>query len=211
MICRNPLLHDSCARRHRFWSVLTWVSVYNEESDTPLNGTNPFAGRVIKGWDIGVATMKKGEKCILKCKADYAYGASGSPPTIPPNATLIFEVELFHWKSIKDIMGDGGIIKTVRTKGEGYKKPTVDDEVTITYKATLPDGTTKEETDVTFPVNDGRLLPGVKDVLLTMQVTRRHGVHMFLSAYTNASNVFPQGKKTSQVDCTSPTAKSPFC
>lgn len=70
-------------------------------------------GNVIKGWDSGVATMKKGEKCILKCRSDYAYGEQGSPPAIPGGATLNFEVELIHWKSIKDILGDGGIIKKV--------------------------------------------------------------------------------------------------
>ena len=47
---------------------------------------------MIKGWDKGVATMKKGEKAVLTCRADYAYGASGSPPKIPGAATLNFEV-----------------------------------------------------------------------------------------------------------------------
>ena len=50
---------------------------------------------VIKGWDKGVITMKKGEKAILSCKAAYAYGEQGSPPKIPPGATLNFEVTLF--------------------------------------------------------------------------------------------------------------------
>lgn len=59
------------------------------------------AGQVIKGWDQGVATMRKGELCRLICRSDYAYGSSGSPPTIPPGATLIFEVELFDWKGKK--------------------------------------------------------------------------------------------------------------
>lgn len=49
-------------------------------------------GQVIKGWDKGVATMQIGEKAILKCSPEYGYGAAGSPPTIPPNATLLFEV-----------------------------------------------------------------------------------------------------------------------
>ena len=42
--------------------------------------------------------MKKGELARLICKPEYAYGANGSPPAIPPNATLLFEVELFSWK-----------------------------------------------------------------------------------------------------------------
>lgn len=50
------------------------------------------AGQVIKGWDLGVASMKKGEKAVLKCTAPYAYGEAGSPPKIPPGATLNFEV-----------------------------------------------------------------------------------------------------------------------
>lgn len=49
------------------------------------------AGAVIKGWDAGVASMKKGEKAVLTCKPEYAYGAAGSPPKIPANATLDFE------------------------------------------------------------------------------------------------------------------------
>lgn len=42
--------------------------------------------------------MKKGELARLTCKPEYAYGEAGSPPKIPPNATLIFEVELLDWK-----------------------------------------------------------------------------------------------------------------
>jgi FK506-binding protein 4/5 len=49
-------------------------------------------GQVMKGWDIGVATMCRGEICRLECRPDYAYGAIGSPPKIPGNQTLVFEV-----------------------------------------------------------------------------------------------------------------------
>lgn len=73
--------------------------------------------------------MKKGEKSILTCKPEYAYGKSGSPPKIPADATLNFEVELLSWKSVKDIMGDGGIIKTVVADGSGWNTPRDQDEV----------------------------------------------------------------------------------
>jgi len=51
-------------------------------------------GEVIKGWDEGVAQMTIGEQAKLTCSADYGYGAKGFPGVIPPNATLIFDVEL---------------------------------------------------------------------------------------------------------------------
>ena len=52
------------------------------------------AGRVIRGWDEGIPQLRVGEKAVLTCPSDYAYGDGGIPGVIPPKATLIFEVEL---------------------------------------------------------------------------------------------------------------------
>ena len=79
-------------------------------------------GQVIKGWDVGVATMLKGEKCLLTCTPEYAYGKNGSPPKIGPNETLQFEVELFDWQG-EDVTADGGVVKYILTKGDTYSTP----------------------------------------------------------------------------------------
>lgn len=67
--------------------------------DSSVDRNEPFsfvlgAGQVIAGWDIGVSKMKVGDKVKLTIPPDLAYGRDGYPGAIPPNATLVFEVEL---------------------------------------------------------------------------------------------------------------------
>ena len=97
-------------------------------------------GRVIKGWDEGIPTMLKGEKCVLTCAPEYAYGPQGSPPKIPGGATLAFEVELLRWTSTSDICGDGGLIRKVLAPGEGWGTPGEQDEVLFRYSLRVRGG-----------------------------------------------------------------------
>lgn len=91
-------------------------------------------GKVIKGWDEGVATMKRGEKALLTIRADYGYGVDGSGDKIPGNATLLFEVELLRWNE-REVTADGGVfLKPLDKKGTGWRHPDRNDEVMVKYE-----------------------------------------------------------------------------
>eukprot|EP00271_Cylindrocystis_brebissonii_P015505 TRINITY_DN38413_c0_g1_i1.p1 TRINITY_DN38413_c0_g1~~TRINITY_DN38413_c0_g1_i1.p1 ORF type:complete len:597 (-),score=203.22 TRINITY_DN38413_c0_g1_i1:734-2524(-) len=144
--------------------------------DSSRDRDEPFTfklgkGQVIKGWDVGVATMKKGEKAVFTIASDYAYGKAGSPPTIPGDATLKFEVELLDWTSVKDISGDGGIIKTVIHEGKKWEHPKDKDEVTVKVVGKLQNGEVfakSPEEGTEFVLSSGFLCAAVPKALKTM-------------------------------------------
>ncbi len=80
-----------------------WL-VNGTKFDSSVDRGQPFTfhlgkSEVIKGWDEGVSGMKVGGKRRLHIPPDMGYGPNGAPPVIPPNATLIFEVELLDVKA----------------------------------------------------------------------------------------------------------------
>jgi FKBP-type peptidyl-prolyl cis-trans isomerase len=71
--------------------------------DSSVDRNEPFEfvlgqGQVIEGWDRGLAQMQKGEKARLTIPPEMGYGPQGYPGVIPPNATLVFDVELIDFR-----------------------------------------------------------------------------------------------------------------
>lgn len=73
--------------------------------------------------------MRKGERALYTIPPCLGYGEVGSPPIIPPNATLVFDIEMVSWNSVRDVSGDGGILKKIVREGEGWVTPRDADQV----------------------------------------------------------------------------------
>ena len=97
----TPAKGQTCVMHYTGW--LYENGVKGKKFDSSVDRNEPFefpigVGRVIKGWDEGVSTMKVGGKRTLIIPPDLGYGARGAGGAIPPNATLIFDVELLGVK-----------------------------------------------------------------------------------------------------------------
>ncbi len=95
----SPEKGQTCVMHYTGW---LWVNgAKGSKFDSSHDRGRPFSfpigmGRVIAGWDEGVATMKVGGQRTLLIPPELGYGARGAGSVIPPNATLLFEVELLE-------------------------------------------------------------------------------------------------------------------
>jgi peptidylprolyl isomerase len=97
----SPKSGQTCVMHYTGW--LYKDGVKGAKFDSSLDRGRPFefkigVGQVIRGWDEGVASMKVGGKRTLIIPPELGYGARGAGGVIPPNATLLFEVELIDVK-----------------------------------------------------------------------------------------------------------------
>ncbi|XP_046881355.1 peptidyl-prolyl cis-trans isomerase FKBP5 [Hypomesus transpacificus] len=143
--------------------------------DSSLDRKEPFCfnlgrGQVIKAWDIALATMQRGEVCMLLCKQEYSYGSAGSPPKIPPNSSLLFEVELLNFEG-EVLTDDGGIIRRIKVKGESFNNPNEGSTVEVHLEGSC-EGCLFDSRDVHFIVgeaDDKRVPLGVDRAMEKMQ------------------------------------------
>lgn len=149
-------------------------------------GREPFSftlgqGQVIPGWDEGIALMNEGGKARLIIPSELGYGPSGSGP-IPPDATLIFEVELLEVRAtpkLTDIaeedytITESGLKYYIFEQGSGAT-PQMGDLVTVDFELWLEDGTFLDSTidrgtPYTFLLGSASSLPGLDEGMVLLQ------------------------------------------
>lgn len=143
------------------------------------------SGRVIAGWDEGIALLREGDQARLIIPPDLGYGATGSGGVIPPNATLTFDVELVKVLPPSPaepttvdpndyVTSDTGLLYYDIVEGTG-ETPQAGQLATVQYTLWLDDGTKIDSSldsgqALIYQIGAGQLFPALEEGIATMQV-----------------------------------------
>ncbi len=146
-------------------------------------------GEVIKGWDIGMATMKKGEKAIIKCTSEYAYG-DRDQGKIKAGDTLLFDIEMLSFQPKKKALYDMTIEEKVETAKE------LKDEGTKLFKSRhFTDAAEKYIEATTYLQPETPLSDSEEDETMDVDLSTPEMKDLMITLLLNASQAYLSGKE----------------